>query len=269
MNLEIEKPQKFIKKLSKSAILKHLSNQGIDVIVYSTIDSTNTQAKTLLKEGKEPPFLILSNAQTAGRGRQGNTFFSPENGFYYSFAIRPKEETTAIGKTTIAASVALREAIVDTAGISCDIKWVNDLYRGGKKVAGILCEAVRDSHGSLLGIVIGIGVNVYPMRFPKEIATRAGSLNTDDLDRNELAAVLTGRLLEWMEQSDSPALIQEYKKHSFLPGNEVSFMNNGILITGIASDINEDGNLVVEADHTYVLSSGEISLTSWKNSSFR
>ena len=260
---EIEKMEKSSKKLDKSNILKHFTELVCDVIVYHVTDSTNTRARDMLVNGKETPFLLAAEEQTAGRGRHGNSFFSPESGLYYSLVIRPENYESAIAKTTIAAAVSLQEAILETAGIACGIKWVNDLYLNHRKVAGILCEAPRLSSGEPAGIIIGIGINIAQKVFPPELEGKAGSLNCPDLDRNVLAAVLTNRLLYWCDHLESAELIKAYKEASILLGKEVSFVQNGETVTGIAEDINADGNLIVRADQTYVLNSGEISLTSW------
>lgn len=251
-------------KLTENAIRAHLNSALEDVIAYNVTDSTNTRAREFLKEGKKPPFLLVSSAQTAGRGRRGNTFFSPENGFYYTLVIRPDDLDIAIQKMTVAAAVAACEAISETAGIECDIKWVNDLYLDGRKVAGILCEAPRIHSNEVTAIIIGIGINIDIQDFPDELQDKAGSLNRPDLDRSRLAAVLTDRLLAWTSRLDDPQLIREYRRRSFLIKRPVSFMHEGREIRGIVKDINEEGNLIVQADRTYVLSSGEVSLASWE-----
>ena len=253
----------FGKKLDKSEILKHFAKPVCNVIVYEVTDSTNTRARDMLMHGAPAPFLLAAEEQTAGRGRHGNSFFSPDSGLYYSLVIKPENYESAVAKTTIAAAVSLQEAILETAGISCGIKWVNDLYLNRKKVAGILCEAPRLPSGDPAGIIIGIGINIAQKEFPEELKDKAGSLNRPDLDRNILTAVLTDRLLYWCGCLESPELMKAYKDASVLLGKEVSFVQNGKTITGIAEDINTDGNLIVHADRTYVLNSGEISLTSW------
>ena len=264
MRVEIDKHEKMPKNITKSEILKHFTAPVSDVIVYSKTDSTNTRARAFLSEGKQPPFLVISEEQTAGRGRHGNSFFSPQSGLYYTLVIQPKKEETALAKTTIAAAVSLQEAILETTGINCDIKWVNDLYLNGKKIAGILCEAPRNKENKLQGIIVGIGVNIAQREFPEELKDKAGSLNLPDLDRNILTAILTRRLLYWCDHLNDSELINVYKKHSFLLGKEVSFIQNGETITGTAVDINEDGNLIVDSgQQQYVLSSGEVSITSW------
>lgn len=263
MTVEIDKLQKKTKKISNFEILKHFTNPEIDVIVYNKTDSTNTRAKVFLKEGKEPPFLLVAEEQTAGRGRHGHSFFSPESGLYYSLVLKPEDMDSAIQKTTIAAAVALQEAIHMVSGISCDIKWVNDLYLDHRKISGILCEAPRNSDNEVMGITIGIGINIAQKEFPEEIRDTAGSLNRPDLDRNLLAGMLTNRILYWMERLQDSSLIKAYKEHSMLLGKQVSFQLNEETITGIAIEINEDGNLIVQADQTYTLNSGEVSLLSW------
>ena len=256
--------KKTAKKLSRTDILTYVSDRLADVIVYEQIGSTNTEARRMLAEGKPTPFLLAAMSQTAGRGRRGNTFFSPESGLYMTLALKPDEYKSAIARTTIAAAVSLYEAILETTGIVCGIKWVNDLYFEQKKIAGILCEAPRGTSGQPLGILIGIGVNVAQKEFPDELKEKAGSLNRPDLDRNLLASVLTKRLLYWCSHLNDPALIASYKAHSILLGHTVSFQQNSKTITGTAEDITDSGSLLVRtADQLFELNSGEISLLSW------
>ncbi len=255
---------KNVKYLSNIEIAGQLKENNILVFTYRTIGSTNDEARVRMKEGLHTSAVFAAEEQTAGRGRKGHSFFSPSSGLYYTLVTFPDDEQSAISRMTVAAAVSLREAILACTGISCDIKWVNDLYLNGLKIAGILCEAPRNSKGELLGIITGIGINIYTEEFPEEIRRTAGSLNCPDLDKNALAAELTNRLLYWSRHLHDPALINEYRKHSFLIGRKVSFLDNGETITGTASDINDEGNLIVTADKEYVLSSGEVSLASWE-----
>ena len=264
MRNNIVKEDNMIKKMNKNDILRLLKSPVSDVTVYTVTDSTNTRAREMMLEGKKAPFLVASEEQTGGRGRHGNSFFSPDSGLYYTLVIQPENLDLAIQKTTLAAAVSLYEAILETIGIACGIKWVNDLYLDGRKIAGILCEAPRSKNNEIMGIIIGIGINIAANEFPEELKDKAGSLNRPDLDRSLLTAVLTDRLMHWTAKLDSPELIEAYRSHSFLIGKDVSFVQNGTEISGTVTDINEEGNLVVDAGQTYVLSSGEVSLKSWK-----
>ncbi len=264
MRNNIVKEDNMIKKMNKNDILRLLKSPVSDVTVYTVTDSTNTRAREMMLEGKKAPFLVASEEQTGGRGRHGNSFFSPDSGLYYTLVIQPENLDLAIQKTTLAAAVSLYEAILETTGIACGIKWVNDLYLDGRKIAGILCEAPRSKNNEIMGIIIGIGINIAAKEFPEELKDKAGSLNRPDLDRSLLTAVLTDRLMHWTAKLDSPELIEAYRSHSFLIGKDVSFVQNGTEISGTVTDINDEGNLIVEADRTYILSSGEVSLKSWK-----
>ncbi len=262
MNEHIEDRTK--NTLSEDRILSFLSETRLPVRTFRTIDSTNTHARRLLEEGLQPPFLLCADEQTAGRGRRGNTFFSPLSGLYYTLVIKPEKEEEAIAKMTLAAAVSALEAIRDTAGITCEIKWVNDLYLNRRKVAGILCEAPRNSSGELYGIIIGIGINICQKEFPEELRDKAGSLNCPHLDKNLLAAALTRRLLERAEFPDDEELIRTYRKHSFLIGKEVTFSLDGKTCSGVAEDIGSDGSLIVRGEKVWTLSSGEVSLSRWE-----
>ncbi len=250
--------------ITEQNIHRFLQREDIGITVFPVTDSTNTQARKMLTEGRKPPFLVIAGEQTAGRGRRGNSFYSPAAGLYYTLVTGPGDEAAALARTTLAAAVSVHEAIRRTAGITCGIKWVNDLYLDQKKVCGILCEAPRDRQNRLSGIIIGIGINIAQETFPEELKDKAGSLGRPGLDRNRLAAVLTDLLLDHSADLHDPAILETYKKHSFLLGKEVSFMLDGRLQTGVACDIDEDGRLIVKGGKTWVLSSGEVSLAAWK-----
>lgn len=246
----------------KEKILPYLANQDLPIFPFNTITSTNTYAKQLLQENQQPPFLVISSEQTAGRGRGDHSFYSPQNGFYYTLVVSPSLYQD-LGLVTIASAVSLQQAIQQDTSISCGIKWVNDLYFEQKKVAGILCEAYRNSKQELQAIIIGIGVNLDIHYFPEEIQEIAGSLGLASLDKNQLAAHLTNQLLHWLQQEKS-VLLEEYHDHCIVLGKEVSFLWNGEEITGIAKKINDEGNLIVDSNQTqYTLHSGEISLKKW------
>lgn len=254
---------KNVKMLSNEKIMHYLDNPDIKIFTFASVGSTNDEARRRMTEGLCTPAVFAAEEQTAGRGRKGHTFFSPSSGLYYTLVTFPEDEQSAVSRMTVAAAVALREAVLACSGIPCDIKWVNDLYVNGRKVAGILCEAPRNSRGELMGIITGIGINIFTEEFPEEIRNTAGSLNCPDLDRNILTAELTNRLMYWSRRLDDPKLINAYRSYSFLTGRTVSFPLNGRIITGKAVDINDDGNLIVRADREYILSSGEVSLASW------
>ncbi|MBQ2096132.1 MAG: biotin--[Firmicutes bacterium] len=128
-----------------------------NVYRFDALDSTNTKAISLAKAG-EVEIVVVSAAQTGGKGRLGRCFASPEGGLYLSVLtsrLQPGEQVLAI---TPAAALAVRRAVLRTFGLSCRIKYPNDLLLNGRKVCGILCESL--SLPDRFAVVIGVGVNV-------------------------------------------------------------------------------------------------------------
>jgi BirA family biotin operon repressor/biotin-[acetyl-CoA-carboxylase] ligase len=164
------------------------------------IDSTNRFAQALAAEGAEHGTAVIAEAQTAGRGRLGRTFFSPpRTNLYVSFVLRPRGGEAALGTLPLVAGVALAETVAEELGDAArvELKWPNDVLVDGKKVSGILLE--RGSAGAEAPLILGIGVNlnVDPASFPDEFRTRASSLSARagrPIDRPRFAAALFERL---------------------------------------------------------------------------
>ncbi len=238
--------------------------KGLSLYVHREIDSTNDEAKRLIAAGKDGPTLILAEGQTNGRGRQGKHFYSPEKtGLYMTLAFPSKLPLEAAVSVTTAAAVAVFRAIRDETGIETEIKWVNDLYLRGKKIAGILTEAISDFEaGCVRHLIIGIGINVRTADFPAELAGVAGALGDGRIDRNRLAARVTDRLFEALADLGSGAHLDTYRRHSMVIGREIEYLRNGKTTVADALDIDEDGWLVVRhKDGTRgLLNSGEITV---------
>ena len=135
---------------------------GWQVVHRTRVDSTNDVAAALI--GKEPPpFVVVADEQTKGRGRGGRTFASPLGGLYLSLVF-PAASTYVPHHVVAGVAVAVAEAIESLVPVSCGIKWPNDVWIQERKVCGILIEAPRA--GGLL--VVGVGVNraVVPPGLP-------------------------------------------------------------------------------------------------------
>lgn len=168
--------------LSAEGISPHIapSFHGCPIHIFKTLESTNLTAKKMALEGAPAGSVIIAEEQTRGRGRMGRSFYSPPGrGIYMSFILKPRFDASKAVLITTAASVAVCRAIEKVTGVSCFIKWVNDIYADGKKVCGILTEAVTDFEtGQIEHIVLGIGINYGTAsgEFPEELAGIAGSL---------------------------------------------------------------------------------------------
>ena len=240
-----------------------LLEDTLPVYVYRSLDSTSNECKRRLSQGEER-FLVLAGEQTGGRGRRGKSFFSPGGaGLYMSLALPVDAELAdAVGVTAYAA-VCVASAIREVTGRQCGIKWVNDVYLDGKKVCGILSEAVAGLEaGDARSVVIGVGVNLHPCNLPPELANIVGFLDCGAV-KNELCAAIAGRLLRF-DPADK-AYMAEYRALSTVLGREVRYCLDGVEKHGLAESIGDDGALHVRTSTgADVLRGGEVSLTGIK-----
>lgn len=236
----------------------------IPVEVFHSVTSTNTEAKSAALRGAPHGTLIAADEQTAGRGRFGKPFYSPANtGLYMSVLLKPQKPLSDCVGITIAAACAITDSLESVCGVQAGIKWVNDIFCSGRKVAGILTEAMSDfESGMAESVIVGIGVNISTENFPEELSGVAGSVGVF-AERNRLCADIACRLLDYTENLSSPELLEKYRSRSVVLGREVTFRQDGAERTGKALEIDDSGRLVIETDSGIeVLRSGEISICS-------
>ena len=242
-------------KLSAKRIAAVCGADAARITVFDTLASTNTHLAALAREGEAAGRVILAEAQSAGRGRLGRSFFSPPgSGIYMSLLLRPK--TADVGRITTLAAVVTADAIERVCGLKVGIKWVNDLLFDGKKLCGILAEG---SVGEF--VVLGIGINVKKSAFPPELSDIATSLE-DILGRAPDRNRLVGEILCGFAAADpeSAAHMDEYRRRSLTLGQTVTVLSTGETVRVLA--IEDDGALLVEAadKKTRRIASGEISV---------
>lgn len=264
---------------------------------HKEIDSTNTHAKRLLTEAgnlrdgsgnlteagkKFHNAVIAAESQSAGRGRLGRTFYSPsKTGIYISMIYAPENGITEPAKLTAFSAVAVCRAIKKLYGIQPAIKWINDIFIGGKKVSGILTEGIMNFETARIeSAVIGIGINISdnPDALPDDVKKVAGSITGDfasnkdnrssnTVTRAAFASQVAGEVLQILSE-DSATVIEEYKNLSFLLGKTIKVHpiidNPDGVFEAKAVDIDQSAGLIVElADGSRkTLSSGEVSIHS-------
>lgn len=242
---------------------------------FKTIDSTNTYAKKLLSENEKRALdktVIIAESQTAGRGRLGRTFCSPEKtGIYLSVIYVPSDRKIEPAKITAFSAVAVKRVIERFFDVDAKIKWINDIYVNDKKVVGILTEGFTNFEtGIIEAAVIGIGINICTKKsqFSKEAQKVAGSI-TDKKDfgisRSQIAAEVAGEVLSIFNEKPQK-VIREYQDSSFLKGKTVEVHpiiddENGVYSATVIA-INEEAELVVKLKNGSIkkLSSGEVTL---------
>ena len=151
-------------------------------------------------------------------------------------------------------------AIRHTVGVQAEIKWVNDLLVGGKKVCGILAVAI--TLGERTHIVIGVGINLRPIEFPIELREIAGSLENETVARSALAAEVTRELMRIVARPTDRFWLEDYRKYSAVIGKPIRWIEDGSERIGVADGIDENGALSVTAEDgsLVLLQTGEISV---------
>lgn len=234
---------------------------GRNLYHFYDVDSTNMFAARLLAHGRKVPegTVIISESQTAGRGRLGRSWHSErEAGIYFSMVLFPKAPPSLAPLFTLATAVAMHNAIERYSGLDIDIKWPNDLMIGGKKICGILSE-IQAEVDLVKTMIIGVGVNANHERLPEEIAERATSLR-----------IASGRiqsrleiLLEFFEEFENiymdferkgPAgIIDQWTRFSsFANGRKIEIHDGVRKIAGITRGLNPLGALRVEQSRGHI-----------------
>lgn len=260
--------ESFSDVLTGKVITEHLreGSKISRVICLSETDSTNNYAKRLAMSGASHGTLVAANHQTAGRGRRGHAFVSPPGtGLYMTLMFRPNVDAEKFQMITIAAAVAVCQAIDELCpGSGTGIKWVNDVYLHGKKIAGILTEAITSiESGEIECVITGIGINVSTQTFPEELADTAGSIFPDGnilFGRDELCARIADILMDFAEDLSTPEIIRAYRERSVLTGEDITYMQGDRKCFGHVQGIDDTGGLVVvnDAGETETLRSGEV-----------
>ncbi len=244
--------------------------QDLEVRVFDQIDSTNNECKRMAASGFKGSCLVVSDYQTAGRGRRSRSFYSPQGkGVYFSLMLQNNSETADAVMMTMAAAVATARAISEFSDCEPKIKWVNDIFVDNRKVCGILTEGISDLETSTIQeVIIGIGINIGNEDFPQDIAGTAGAITLrKGVSRNMLVAKVVEHI-EGMstlngDASDKiPDFVDEYRKLSLVIGREVDYELAGAKHHAKAVEINDDGSLVVEDSDgsMQTLHGGEVSV---------
>ncbi|MGJ7437809.1 bifunctional biotin--[acetyl-CoA-carboxylase] ligase/biotin operon repressor BirA [Streptococcus equinus] len=237
----------------------------IPVTINEKSESTQLDAKNNMELDKQS-HLYLAPSQEKAKGRFGRQFFaSKQGGIYMSLHLKPNVPFEEIKPYTLMVASSIVKAISRLTGIETDIKWVNDIYYNGKKIAGILTEAISSVEtGLITDVIIGVGINFYITDFPKAISQKAGSLFSSQptITRNELITEIWKLFLTIPEKD----LVKVYKEKSLVLNKQVTFSENDIEFSGLAIDITNQGHLLVKLDNGQekLLRSGEISLSSWE-----
>jgi BirA family transcriptional regulator, biotin operon repressor / biotin---[acetyl-CoA-carboxylase] ligase len=237
---------------------------GRAIEAHASIGSTNDRARALLEAADADGLVVISEEQTAGRGRRGRTWLSPPGvNLMLSIALQPRLAAADAWQLGLAAALAGLAACRAYAAVG--LKWPNDLVADdGRKLGGLLVETMADGD-RLSGAIVGVGINVnWPRHaMPDEIAAGATSLldrSTTPIDRIRLLRHLLEAFEEELtriEAGESP--LERYRAACTTLGTLVDVATPDGIVRGRAVDLDATGCLVVDADDgRHVLSTGEV-----------
>jgi BirA family biotin operon repressor/biotin-[acetyl-CoA-carboxylase] ligase len=230
--------------------------------IFDTLDSTNSYAKRLAQDGESSDACIIAASQSAGRGRLGREFYSPDGGLYLSLLLHGPVALSVSKRLTAAAAVAVGHSIEALCGCDWRIKWVNDIFINSRKVCGILCEGGFSQSCDMLDyVIIGIGVNCSEVEFPESLKNTAGTLGGAEGIREELACEILCNLQDIIQDAQSCAFLEEYRLRSMLIGERVRVLS-GQGYDADVLDIDSECRLVIRRDDGSIVSldSGDVSV---------
>ncbi|HET9200748.1 MAG TPA: biotin--[acetyl-CoA-carboxylase] ligase [Dehalococcoidia bacterium] len=250
------------------AVLEHrleTSFLGRRVIYRESIDSTQDLARAEAEEDAPEGTLVLADAQTAGRGRQGRSWVSPPaSNLYFTLVLRPSiDQLTRLGMIV---PLAIAQGLETATPLVCGIKWPNDVFVKGKKISGALIDS--DIDGDIVRFaLVGIGINVnFDLRLFPEIADTATSVLTETGTNGSREAILAAVLNAFETHyaaNRAPALFTEWRGRLINLGKRVAIHDyDGTVVEGLAESVKESGALLLKLDDGTVreFSAGQLNI---------
>jgi BirA family biotin operon repressor/biotin-[acetyl-CoA-carboxylase] ligase len=218
------------------------------VTALGNVDSTQSEIQRRAAAGAPEGTVVTALHQRAGRGRRGHEWWdAPGESLLFSVLLRPDREPAETPQLSLVGGLAVAEALAASTGVGARIRWPNDLLIDGRKVCGILAEAVSGAAARAHHVVLGIGINLRQSAFPESLAERATSLRLvtgRDHDAAALLAAVLARLAAryavWRGGGFAP-LREAWLAHSTLPGQPVRLPDGAM---GRAEDVGADGVLL-------------------------
>ena len=240
------------------------------LLTYDVLDSTNEEAKRLAGGGASHGAVIWAKRQTAGRGRMGRDWVSPEGKLYVSFLLKPERALEECSQLSFVAALAVAETleamVADAYDIHC--KWPNDILLKERKISGILLESFATQERIATSdrwIVVGIGINIES--HPDHVLFPATSLREVGVELVSAKIVLSRLVYNFMQQYDTwskkgfAEIRKAWMARAYKLGHTVELMQGDILHTGVFEGVDEHGAIVLRSDDGLVpLIAGDVQL---------
>lgn len=229
--------------------LKNLRTKivGKRILFIEEIDSTNDEARCLVKSGEKEGTVVVAASQVKGRGRFDRRWISPPGGIYLSIILKPYISSSKLPILTLLSAVAAVRTIRGITKLDASVKWPNDIEISGKKIGGILCEAVKNT------IIIGIGVNLNTNLsiFPSSLKKQATSVKFEmgaNLDRDKVIKILLeefDKLYRDFLHRKQDEIVSEWSSFCRTLGDKVKVETTEGAISGFAEKVGGRGELIV------------------------
>jgi BirA family biotin operon repressor/biotin-[acetyl-CoA-carboxylase] ligase len=229
---------------------------GRHIYLFADVDSTNARLKALARAGARAGTVLIADGQTAGRGRHGQTWFSPSGvNLYASVLFRPDLHPRELGVFSLLAALALADAITEF-GATATIKWPNDVLIDGRKVGASLLES-GGRRDAVDYVILGVGVNLNIDRSALRsalgpsgaFATSLAETTGQDIDRNAFAAAYLNHLDRWAsvgETQGAEGIITVWRRREILGGRRVEVRGEHATYTGRVLGIDDHGSLWIQ-----------------------
>ena len=248
-----------------------------NIVYHRVLGSTNTLAKELALKGAPEGTMVLTEEQTAGRGRRGRSWLAPsKSNLLFSVLLRPALSPNRVFSLTMVLALASLEAIKEETGLLCMIKWPNDVYVGSRKLAGILTEfAAKERQVDWVVLGLGLNVNWCPQEEEEVSRFEATSIfaeTQEKVSRNRLLVQILKRFESHHERLLSGGgddLYRKWNDASLVLGKEVVIDSQERRTRGKAIRIDQNGALILEDERgkLHVITHGDVSLRLFSSTS--
>ncbi|MBQ4521664.1 MAG: biotin--[Lachnospiraceae bacterium] len=241
---------------------------GKPTFFFNICDSTNIRLQELANAGAREGYVVVSEEQTAGQGRNGRNWNSPKGeGIFLSMLLRPEFQPKYASMITLVTALAVCYALEKNGMENLFIKWPNDIVAGGKKLCGILTKMCTDAD-TIKYVIVGLGINVSQKNFPPKIAEIATSIYLETKEEKSRMKIIADVLAayetyyeQFQETKDLSLLKEEYNQKLVHRNSMVRIIEEGQEKTVKALGINEKGELLVEEQgQIRTILAGEISV---------
>lgn len=222
-----------------------VSTCGIEIRWHQSVGSTNDEARNWAEQGAADGSVVCSDEQTAGRGRRGAVWICPAGeALAFSQILRPTMPRALWPRLALVAGLAVAKTL-EQHGIAAEVKWPNDVWVQGKKIAGILVESIGDA------VIVGVGLNVNSLELPADLASIATTMRMEtarEFDREELLGLLARNILKHAGrvERDFAEILQDLRERCALSGKRVSLTLGDEVHMVLVKGISDHGELLVE-----------------------